>query len=309
MSELDALLWQSAQRYAQRALDAYLGEEFADFALLAGVALEHLAKSRLAADNPAFLANRDDFSSMLALSRMADSPAQLALHRVRTIGASEAITRVRRVLAGQMDPSLDVRDLLDQRNGEAHVALADPEKVRASLEIFVRVAGELVRDVEEHDEFWEVHYDFVDSVLADAITEDERRARQRIAAAETSSWERYGQLTPAERAAAFDALRVAIELGEDQVGTDCPVCGGPAVATGTLDLDVGIPADARSDEAALAAAKPVVTFIPAEIQCRACRLMLVGEVELAVSKLPTSWTLEVDPAEFADPYYGVANLD
>src|SRR5947208_1597233 len=57
--DLHHALAKSAERYAKRALEAFVNDDDPDFFLFAGVAVEHALKARLVNENPAFLAPLD----------------------------------------------------------------------------------------------------------------------------------------------------------------------------------------------------------------------------------------------------------
>src|SRR4051812_855664 len=83
----------AATRYAHRAVDAFIQEEFADFYLSAGIALEQAMKARLARENASFLAPDRGFKSAVVLWKTRADVDRLPVG-TKTVGGVEAFRRV-----------------------------------------------------------------------------------------------------------------------------------------------------------------------------------------------------------------------
>lgn len=115
---------EGAQKAAHRAMEDHGREEYDEFALHGGVAVERLAKAVLVSKSPAYLVEmRNGPADMLLYF---GGHLEMATDKVRTVGAKEALTRLRRMKVLPQDEQLD--QLIDLRNGTAHTAVGDEAK-------------------------------------------------------------------------------------------------------------------------------------------------------------------------------------
>ncbi|CAM5330677.1 hypothetical protein [Streptomyces aurantiogriseus] len=116
--------FEGAKKAAHRAMEDHGREEYDEFALHAGVAVERLAKAVLVKRNPLYLVEMRNGNADLLLYFGGD--LDLDTSKVRTVGAGEALRRLRRMGVLPPDPQLDL--LIELRNGTAHTTIGDQAK-------------------------------------------------------------------------------------------------------------------------------------------------------------------------------------
>ncbi|MFF8939279.1 hypothetical protein ACF08O_32110 [Streptomyces paradoxus] len=116
--------FEGAKKAAHRAMEDHGREEYDEFALHAGVAVERLAKAVLVMRNPLYLVEMRNGNADLLLYFGGD--LDLDTSKVRTVGAGEALRRLRRMGILPPDPQLDL--LIELRNGTAHTTIGDQAK-------------------------------------------------------------------------------------------------------------------------------------------------------------------------------------
>jgi uncharacterized protein with PIN domain len=117
-------LFDGARKAAHRAMEDHGREEYDEFALHAGVAVERLAKAVLVKMNPLYLVEMRNGNADLLL--YFGGHLELDTSKVRTVGAGEALRRLRRMSILPPDPQLDL--LIELRNGTAHTTIDDQAK-------------------------------------------------------------------------------------------------------------------------------------------------------------------------------------
>ncbi|MFF5014754.1 hypothetical protein [Streptomyces sp. NPDC001165] len=116
--------FEGASKAAQKAMEDHGRQEYDEFALHAGVAIERLAKAVLSKRNPLYLVEMRNGNADLLLYFGGD--LELDTSKVRTVGAGEALRRLRRMAILPPDPQLDL--LIELRNGTAHTTIGDQAK-------------------------------------------------------------------------------------------------------------------------------------------------------------------------------------
>ncbi|MGW5081419.1 hypothetical protein [Micromonospora echinospora] len=102
----------------RRAVHAYVQEDFHDFYLHSGIALEHLLKSRLVAISPTLIADPRQFSTLLILAQLPKD--RLPVPLVRMIGVAERFSAmpVALLIAGLAAYTDRLKLLVNYRNGD-----------------------------------------------------------------------------------------------------------------------------------------------------------------------------------------------
>nr|WTB31182.1 hypothetical protein OG781_18320 [Streptomyces sp. NBC_00830] len=116
--------FEGAKKAAQKAMEDHGRQEYDEFSLHAGVAIERLAKAVLVMRNPLYLVEMRNGNADLLLYFGGD--LELDTAKVRTVGAKEALQRLRRMGILPPDSKLDL--LIELRNGTAHTTVGDEAK-------------------------------------------------------------------------------------------------------------------------------------------------------------------------------------
>ncbi|MEU1457624.1 hypothetical protein [Streptomyces avermitilis] len=133
--------YEGAKKAAHRAMEDHGREEYDEFALHAGVAVERLAKAVLVSKNPIYIV---EIKGNVSTDMLFHMGGHRKAKKVRTIGASEAISRLRTLEVLVLDKELDT--LIDVRNGVAHTGNGDDAK--AFLPILAKTVESLHGDLE-----------------------------------------------------------------------------------------------------------------------------------------------------------------
>jgi hypothetical protein len=297
--DLAAQLGLSAGRHAKRALAFYVSGEIPEFYLHAGTALELAVKAKLANHNPAFLAPEGNrwFGPALAFGRGKPVPPNLA-EKIASVGANEAVNRLR-LLDSTLGEAFrsDVIQLFELRNHVAHLGWAEPsdERLEERAASFVRAINILLRI--KPREFWDLHADLAESLVADDIDRTRRTVELKRSAAR-SKVDMYGDLLTA----VIDANNSYVELRDrdpSSVVVPCPVCGALGVAEGEL-VDEGEPDFEYSDGEMVTHWSYDLRVLVGYFFCRVCELELDGEDELEAADVDTS--IQNPDAEPGDVY-------
>ncbi|MET9567207.1 hypothetical protein [Streptomyces tauricus] len=139
---------EGAKKAAHRAMEDHGREEYDEFALHAGVAVERLTKAVLVSKNPVYIVEIRGNASVDMLFHMG---GHRKAKKVRTIGASEAISRLRTLEVLALDKELDM--LIDVRNGVAHTG--SEEDAKDFLPVLAKTVETLLGDLGGPlDAFW-----------------------------------------------------------------------------------------------------------------------------------------------------------
>ncbi len=301
---LDEQLYQSATRFAQSGLRAFLEEDSEIFLLHAAIALEHLAKANLAALHGSLVAGKD-FDSLLhtcGLSQHAERPPSV----MKTIGTRDALDR-----SGQLIPELrNIRSslnlLVEIRNGIVHAGQLELAQEEAVLMLipFLRACDYLLASLTlaNRESFWQDLLDMVDVRLSESAKAAERSATDSVAAARLRFQNRFGAMAATARAAVIASIEQSYDPRRyEEAVHACPACEHLALVSGSHNVDwkPEYEYDRLTGEDYVIDAYPVVTFLPGTLECRICDLVLDGEEQLRAAGLPTSWQLaDVDPKDF-----------
>jgi hypothetical protein len=289
MQTLRNALGQSAETTAKRALSCFVEEQWDDFVLFAGISLEHAAKAKLVAENPAHIAS--GFASAHALTR-AQRDVSLLPASVRTIGGADALDR-----AAVLDPRHErvlnrAKAVVDGRNAVAHLgATLDETSKRRLIVVFLRALNALL--AVDEDTFWAPNHTLVKSLLDSALDENAKQVEIRIFRAKVFLADKSKGLTAEEAESLFAVTYSELAWDPDTYSeVMCPVCGYSALASGHIVLDV----DVDFDDGIIVGGTPFLTYYASELVCAVCKLHLESPDELVVAGVPTSWDIDDDEA-------------
>jgi hypothetical protein len=291
---LDHLAAQAAT-HARRGLSAYLRGDDSEFFLFAGIAVELAMKTKLARENPAFLAPANKFDSAVALTRLSGDMDRLP-PGLQTIGGGDALRRLEELDPAFRDHHRSVTEILGYRNGEAHLGTADATTRERTLVGFLRAVRALLRQGE--DLFWAEHAEFVRTRLDELAEKEQREVAERISRARAALQQKFGQLSADQKAtllAAAGQHRDRLVDHRDVWPVECPACDGPGVAHGETEF---VEWDGDED-----GPFPVVQFYAHSVNCFTCGLSLNGQDQLEFAGLDAAWPNdEIDPYELGDPF-------
>ena len=274
MASIDGDLRVSAERNSIIATDRYVDGEVAQFAVAAGLAVEHALKFRLAQESPLYLADGGSSKAWFQNARAlwnARNDAELLLPEVRTISAQEACDRV-----VVLDPTCGrirnaVHDVLSARNNQAHMGVTGPGDVR---EVFAQFARAIETVLVVSGPFWAPHEELVRTLLDEFAAAVAKRVQEKLARARLVFERRFGELASEIRSGAIElALNTLTgQIRDDTVSVPCPACGSSALLGGINRVES---IDSHSDYPAYA------VFLEADwLRCAACELRLESEEEL-----------------------------
>lgn len=285
--DLHLSLAESAERYAKRALAAFVNEEDAEFALCAGIAVELAMKARLARENPVFVAPERNFPAVVALVRLGADVEKLPMG-THTATARQALERVEYLDPSFSAHSAGVRNLLLHRNGEAHLGLVDATRRRALGVSFFRAINGLLRV--KADVFWAPHDRLVTALLDQEAETLKQAVEIKLAAARV----RYEHLVGLVH---FDAVEASAQVAAVALASDtslveqCPVCSEEtAIAVGDNHEEV------ESDGGDWASWS--VCLWTSSFRCLMCGLSLESPEEIQAAGLPEA--LDNPHADLAD---------
>lgn len=288
------------RRLARSAVGAIGDRDWLIFYLHAGVAFEYLTKASLANHHPALMMEPQSFDSLKHACGVRSIPEEF----VRTIGAKEALRRCG-TLNGELKNIEDkLSQLLDARNGVAHLAAVPGSFPQDAVRTFLRATGLLMADLgQSAEEFWGPSADVVRVWSKESADEGELAAEHAIALAKS----KFKELVESLPTAGAEAILQAFEAGYAQrpkYETDfvqCPACGRSALVSGSYDFDWEPDWDQEDGRAFVAGVYPVVRLHPGHLQCNVCKLELDGEDQLHAAGISGPWEIEdVDVLDFID---------
>jgi hypothetical protein len=259
-----------ARRFAHSAMDAHANDDEEVFLLHAGVSIERLAKAVLAKKSPFLL---------LEMKGNDDALFQIAgleqAKKIRTIGAAQAITRLKRlgVLPQAKDSDLD--DLIELRNGVAHLLAAHDGSFDA-LTVFVKTTKTLLTAWGNYGEkrFWGPHYDVVSLTLSEALEKSSRHFGRLVEQARYRLAERTKDLPLVAREAyvkdrSWRRAAIGSDIRSVWLQRECPACRsfGALITGPPVLITVGKPGEAD----------------PFRFLCGVCGLFLKTPEELAAA--------------------------
>jgi hypothetical protein len=221
-----------AQSFAWSAMDAHAENQEEVFLLHAGVSVERLAKAVLATKSVFLLLDlRGNEESLLHLAGVQETT------RVRTIGAAQAIARLGKmgVLPTRDD---ELNQLIDLRNGVAHLAGSSTGEDFDGLKVFARTTNALLPHLKiAVGDYWDRFAEVARVVLSEAAVAAERDLARRLAQARYRLDRRLRAL-PEEAASAYVASRSQVIANVNtrsmyvqiNMPRECPACGN----TGTI---------------------------------------------------------------------------
>jgi hypothetical protein len=286
-------LFDSARQFVESALTAYDRSDTHVFLLHGGTALEHMLKARLAEANPALLAKRDHFPSLVWFADETKHSA-VASVELRTVTLEDAmgLATAWGVPISLYRESLTL--LQRHRNGVAHLGISDDkvafEVLPGLLRTLILLSQELGQDPAT---LFGSFNSFVISQLDEQQAEEQRIWDGRFAQAQMRFHGEHPNLTAEEA----KALRDLVEMRwrrmtlDDQLA-DCPVCVLPAYLSGTLD-QVGWDVD-FDKEGNPEGAYPSLEYTAYDLRCPTCGLVLDTPGLISVSGALENWQLPED---------------
>jgi hypothetical protein len=275
-----------ASEYAKRAMTEYLGANYHDFFLFAGLGIELALKARLAEVNLAFLAPDGKFDAAIELSNASEDIGRLS-SGTRTVGARVALDRFVQLQPTAKWLTNGIAELLMHRNGEAHLGVIDATLQRRAFNSFLK--GFNVVLAPDLDEFWSPHYEFVRATL----DENAEQVQQAVTLKISQARERFRQiesLTAPQREAVLALVTNQLSEGTlDQSFAECPACGSQALALGANESDHD---DLDFDEGVSIGGRLRVEFTPESLKCGVCGLALENPEELVHAGVPVKWENE-----------------
>ena len=155
---------------------------------------------------------------------------------------------------------------------------------------FVQYADAVLADLRrDRAEFWGVHLEVVDALLADASDKVAHHAGVKLAQALAAFDQRYGEESP-EVLDLIRRLAIPPVLGRDQALADCPACEALGVAEGEHEVDWRF----ESDDSPVS----TVWFYATKFACGVCGLQL-DRIEFEPAAMKSQWEIEgADPAKY-----------
>ncbi|MFD8795703.1 hypothetical protein [Streptomyces vinaceus] len=170
-----SLYWGS-RTFAHSAMDAHAKREGEVFILHAGVSIERLAKATLSKTTPyLLLEGKQNENTLLHLAGVRPTK------RVRTVGAADAIARLR--LMGALSADVELDELIELRNGVAHLDGGDPVTFDI-MAVFVRTVNLLLRHMDSDPAvYWGEWVGVVEIAVSEALEKTPREVARKIESA------------------------------------------------------------------------------------------------------------------------------
>lgn len=283
-------LFEGAKKAAHRAIDDHGKEEYDEFALHAGVAVEKLVKAVLVSKNPVYIAEIRSNSADMVM--YLGGHIQVAEAKVRTVGAAEAIKRLRKIGVLQPDSQLDL--LIEMRNGAVHTS-PDSGLAKGMISPFARTIETLLNDLgRPMVEYWERWTDTVKNAVNEREDQVLRDIHLRIAQARHRLDDRLAGLPLPEevRSPKRPGFSFAFVTGDPDADVEvvsvtgdpgCPACGRQALVTVERSSTVGGP-------------------LPVALTCPWCQLHLNSAEEIRASGTEIGISLDVADDVFHGDY-------
>ncbi|MES9519767.1 hypothetical protein [Streptomyces capoamus] len=276
----DSLSYESFFGSAKKAAHLAMGDhgrgDYSEFALHAGVSVEHLAKATLFSKNPIYIAEMRNADMLLYFG--GDLP--LPMKKVRTVGAKEAIARLRRIGVLPGDDDLDL--LIEMRNGAAH-ASSDGNEAKEKVLTFARTVQALLDHLgEKLVTFWDRWTEAVWSAVNEQEDEVFRDMRLRITHARHAFDDRFKGLPDHVKQNALapsgptleDVLSTPLGITSNGnpallvSGGACPACTGPTVLRFERTFQEGTK----------------TSYAPTALGCHLCTFRAEGYEEMAAMR-------------------------
>jgi hypothetical protein len=282
-------LLDSGSALLQSALRAFQNEDWTAFVLQSAAALEHLTKARLAAMNPALLADRNHVPSLVWFADESKHTDQYP-SELRTISMEFSLELMYRMESDTVKSREAYDDLRRTRNGLAHLGIDAVAQTSRTLlppvmQGIVILAINLGANAQK---LFGDHGSFVASQIRDYVDEEQRRYAGYVAVARIKA-EEFERNNSREEAAQWRGLievRWRRSTFDDQL-VPCPVCGYPAYVTGKLE-HTGWETDSDGQEVW---SSPVLEYFPQTLKCSTCGLKLDTPHLVDLSSAMDNWTL------------------
>ncbi|MFI5974815.1 hypothetical protein [Streptomyces sp. NPDC051452] len=283
----------SAKKAAHLAMGDHGRGDYSEFALHAGVSVEHLAKATLFSKNPIYIAEIRSADMLLHFG--GDLP--LPMEKVRTVGAKDAVARLRRIGVLGADSDLDL--LIEMRNGAAH-ASSNGDKAKEMVLPFARTIQVLLDHLgEKLVTFWDRWTDVVYAAVNEQEDQVARDMRLRMTHARHAFDDRFKGLPDHVKQHALappgptldEVLSTPLDITSNGnpamlvSGGACPACTGPAILRFERTSRVGTK----------------TTYAPNGFACHLCTFRAEGYEEMAALRKvfpdPSAPTLTFDQHE------------
>lgn len=271
-------LYKSAQRFAQRSAADLAAGRADDSMANAGIALEHMAKAYLASEHPLLVVGSkqgsiDPAGMLWALAR----PTRASGGTGITINASEAIRRCC-ILLPQLSEK-DLRPVLDARNGVLHIGFAPGSDADIIISQVARAAEFLLPKIgKESRGLWGNYYSAVMGRLHSRRDRIANRVADKLASARDSHELAFKRLG-VDGVSALRAAADRYSYSENEEPMACPACRGPAVVSGSIEVEEE-PGYADESDWSLAGFTLVPWLHLQSLRCQVCGLFLEGEEEI-----------------------------
>lgn len=287
--ELPGTLARAARWHSRLAVAEFVSEDYFDLmraAISVGTAAELLAKTYLARNAPALLADRGDRDSLLMLQDLpAGTHGPLGF---RSVTALEALKLVKHLVPNLPLTPSDVNPL-EARNAAAHMGFVDVHHLRDAVVQYCRLAAVMLDALELATEpFWGPDLAATAaSLVEEAKTEAARMVAAKLAAARVRVAARVAGLDGQARAAVLAALSgVQLTSADHDEPSTCPACEQRGrllciVERGPVEFEVDGAIVQRS-------------AIPVEFECAVCELHLEGDELDEVASFPEYFQLDPD---------------
>jgi hypothetical protein len=172
----------NAAANAHKAIEYYVSQDYPEFFLRGGIALEQAMKARLARENAAFLAPQEKFPAARHPWRAREDVSKVPT-RTATVTAKVTLERV-----VVLEPSFSahesgMREILRYRNGEAHFGTVDSSMHRRLVVNFLRATNALL--CVDPSVFWRPHEVLLRTIIDEQAAEVDRELRPSTV---TSNW-------------------------------------------------------------------------------------------------------------------------
>lgn len=246
----------------------------------------------VAAIDPALLADRASYSSMLALSRRNKS-GKLDIRSLRTITWASAL-KILLTASPTISISRDVEAVMSTRNAAAHLARTESADLAEAPGRLTRIVDVLKAHFPEEDEesYWGVDLTaLVARLKNERATQVELAYETKVAAAAEHYHRLFGPFDPAQHHAVLSILdegdpqRIIVGVdGTDFVELECPACENAGYVHRSIERLEDYETEEDHDRDGFPESVYVtvtVKYSPVLFECPVCKLILSeGEIEL-----------------------------